>query len=159
MERPFMRIVLAAAISALLIASGQVLAQGSTSAATVATKTQEPYGAYLVDSEGMSLYLFKADMQGKKSTCYDACAKAWPPLLTEGEPQVDGKADKALLDTIERKDGSTQVTYNGWPLYYYVKDKEPGDTKGQDVKGFGAEWYLLTPQGKAVHAEGHGSES
>lgn len=154
MERSVMRIVFTAAIAALVLASTQVVAQDT---ATVSTATKDPYGAYLVDSEDMSLYLFKADMQGTKSACYDACAKAWPPLLTEGKPQASGKADKSLLATIERKDGSTQVTYNGWPLYYFVKDKQPGDTNGQDIEGFGAEWYLLTPEGQAVHAEEGGS--
>ena len=46
-----------------------------------------------------------------------------------------------------------QVTYNGWPLYYFIKDKAPGDTMGQDVKGFGAEWYLVMPSGKEVHSK------
>lgn len=145
---------------AVLAGSGLVAAQDDTAAvdtATVATAEQQPYGAYLVDAAGMSLYLFKADAKAKGSTCYDACAKAWPPLLTDGEPMVNGMAKQDLLGTIERKNGSTQVTYNGWPLYYFVKDDEPGDTQGQDIKGFGAEWYLVTPKGKTVHLEEHES--
>ncbi|HET7369745.1 MAG TPA: hypothetical protein VFK45_02780 [Gammaproteobacteria bacterium] len=46
-----------------------------------------------------------------------------------------------------------QVTYNGWPLYYYAGDKKPGDTRGQDKKGFGAEWYLISPEGHIIRAE------
>lgn len=158
MKRPLLYIVRATAILTLLVAAGQVAAQEETAAvdkATVSTAEQQPYGAYLVDSAGWSLYLFKADVQGKKSTCYNACAQVWPPLLTEGEPQVSQEAKEALLGTIERKNGSTQVTYNGWPLYYFAKDDEPGETKGQDIAGFGAEWYLVTPQGKPAHEEGH----
>ena len=59
-----------------------------------------------------------------------------------------------LLGTVERRDGAKQVTYNGWPLYYYARDQNPGDTNGQDVEGFGAEWYLVTPDGNPVRNEG-----
>lgn len=138
-----------------------VVAQEDTAAvdtATVATAEQQPYGTYLVDAAGMSLYLFMADDKAEGSTCYDACAKAWPPLLTDGEPMVDGMAKAELLGTIQRKNGATQVTYNGWPLYYFVKDDEPGDAMGQDIKGFGAEWYLVTPQGEPLRTEEHGAE-
>jgi len=58
-----------------------------------------------------------------------------------------------LLGTVQRRDGAMQVTYNGWPLYYYARDQNPGDTNGQDVEGFGGEWYLVTPEG---HPVGHG---
>lgn len=121
--------------------------------ATVTTAKQDPYGVYLVDAAGMSLYLFKADTQGQGSTCYDACAEIWPPLLTKGSPEAGGKAKPDLLGTIKRKNGATQVTYNGWPLYYFAKDDEPGDTRGQDVHGFGGEWYLVAPDGTVIHAE------
>lgn len=58
--------------------------------------------------------------------------------------------DTAKLSTTKRKDGSTQVTYNGWPLYYFAKDQTPGEITGQDVEGFGAEWYLVSPDGEKV---------
>jgi predicted lipoprotein with Yx(FWY)xxD motif len=178
-----MRNFQATAVLALLVASGQAAAQ-----AAVSTAEKQPYGAYLVDAAGTSLYLSKADIPGKKSTCYGACAEVWLPFLTQSKPQVseeadksllgtierkDGsiqvtydtdktqaskEADKALLGTIERKNGSMQVTYNGWPLYYFLKDVGPGDTRGQGVNGFGAEWYLVTIQGKPVHADGHEQE-
>jgi predicted lipoprotein with Yx(FWY)xxD motif len=113
-----------------------------------ATKVQtDADGKFLTDAEGMSLYLFEADSENT-SACYDACAEAWPPLLTEGAPTADGQVDAAKLSTVERKDGSTQVTYGGWPLYYFAKDQAPGDIKGQDVEGFGAEWYLVSPGGE-----------
>lgn len=148
--------ILGVAVAALMLAAGQAWAGGT---ATVSTATKSPYGTYLVDAEGMSLYLFKADVQGEKSVCYDKCAKFWPPLLTEGEPMAAGEAMAGMLGTIERKDGSMQVTYNGWPLYYFIKDKAPGDTKGQDVHGFGGGWYLVSPQGEAIHAEASGGGS
>ncbi|WP_417565301.1 hypothetical protein [Marinobacter sp.] len=120
--------------------------------ATVTLAEQSPFGAYLADSQGRSLYLFEADEAGK-STCHDACANAWPPFTTNGKPQAGEGIDGDALGTLERVDGTKQVTYHGWPLYYFIKDQAPGDTKGQDIKGFGAEWYLVTPDGEKVHAE------
>ncbi|MGH6943860.1 MAG: COG4315 family predicted lipoprotein [Geminicoccaceae bacterium] len=113
---------------------------------------QGPYGEHLADAKGMSVYLFEADSK-LSSTCYDACAKAWPPLLAKAEPTAGQGVDKSMLATFKRKDGATQVAYNGSPLYHFVKDKQPGDTKGQDVKGFGAEWYLVSAEGKTVEEE------
>lgn len=123
--------------------------------ATVTVTQMEPYGQYLADADGRALYLFVADADAEGSTCYDACAEAWPPFLaSEGSPMARGAAQEALLGTIERNDGTMQVTYNGWPLYYFVQDQGANQPQGQDVMGFGAEWYLLTPQGEEVHAEG-----
>lgn len=131
-------------------------------AAQLTIETHDEYGAFLTDAEGRALYMFKADSQGE-TTCYDACAEAWPPLTTRGEPvAADPNVQEDLIGTIERTDGTTQVTYDGWPLYYYVRDTGPGDVEGQDVMGFGAEWYLVSPQGKVIegeHEEHGGTES
>ena len=127
----------------------------TTEAAKVTVEESEQYGPYLADADGRALYLFTADQQGSSDTaaqsnCYDACAEAWPPLLTEGEPQAGEQVDASMLGTIERRGGAMQVTYNGWPLYYYVQDQGPGEATGQDVHGFGGEWYLVTPSGEKV---------
>ena len=104
-------------------------------------------GTILVDSEGRTLYDFHKD-KGSASSCYGACAAAWPPLLTEGNPQAQGAAQRSMLGTTERKDGTVQVTYNGWPLYTYVADQSPGEANGNDIDEFGAEWYALQPNGQ-----------
>jgi predicted lipoprotein with Yx(FWY)xxD motif len=104
-------------------------------------------GTVLVTFEGMTLYDFHKD-QGGESSCYDACAAAWPPLLTEGNPQAQGAAERSMLGTTERKDGTVQVTYNGWPLYTYAGDQAPGEANGNDIDQFGAEWYALQPSGQ-----------
>ncbi len=104
-------------------------------------------GTILVDSKGLTLYDFHKD-KGSKSACYDACAAAWPPLLTEGDPQAQGAADRSMLGTTRRKDGTVQVTYNGWPLYTYAGDQNPGEANGNDIDEFGAEWYALQPNGQ-----------
>ncbi len=120
---------------------------------TVAVAENEEYGSVLVDSEGMSLYLFTNDPENT-SNCYDDCATAWPPLLTEGDPVAGESVDGSLLGTTERDDGSMQVTYNGWPLYYFAQDQAAGDTEGQ---GVGDVWYLLTPEGEGIGMESMGS--
>jgi predicted lipoprotein with Yx(FWY)xxD motif len=100
-------------------------------------------GTIVVDGKGMTLYMFGKD-KGGKSSCDGACATAWPPLLTSGKPMPGSGVKESLLGTTRRSDGSTQVTYNNWPLYYFVKDKAPGETAGQNVDAFGAEWYVLS---------------
>jgi predicted lipoprotein with Yx(FWY)xxD motif len=106
-------------------------------------------GQILVDEEGMTLYYFQKDQKGSgKSKCEGACAEAWPPLITEGEPEAMAGVKAAMLGTIEREDGTTQVTYAGWPLYTFVEDKKPGEDNGTDSKAFGAAWYPLHSNGK-----------
>lgn len=104
-------------------------------------------GLVLVDSKGYTLYDFHKD-KGTMSSCYGACARVWPPLLTEGEAHPSNGAQKSLLGTTKRRDGTTQVTYAGHPLYTYVVDKKPGEANGNDFSAFGAEWYALTENGE-----------
>lgn len=109
------------------------------------------FGQILVDGQGRALYLFAAD-KTKDSTCYDACATAWPPLLVEKGTAIDAMhgATTSLAGTIARKDGTVQVTYNGHPLYYFVGDKKPGEIECQAVVNFGAAWYVVDPNGNAI---------
>jgi predicted lipoprotein with Yx(FWY)xxD motif len=119
-----------------------------TGAATVEVSESAEFGPILVDGEGMSLYLFTNDTQNSgTSTCADDCLAEWPPLLSDGDPVAGEGVDAAMLGTITRDDGTTQVTYNGWPLYYFADDTAPGDTNGQ---GLGDVWFLVTPDGEAV---------
>lgn len=120
---------------------------GSGGAGVVSAAEVGDLGTILVDSEGRTLYDFHKD-NGSKSACYGSCAGAWPPLLTEGDPKAEGGAQAGMLGTTKRKDGTTQVTYNGWPLYTYVGDQSPGEANGNDIDQFGAEWYALQPDGQ-----------
>ena len=114
--------------------------------ASLATATDDDHGEFLVDSDGFTLYLYTPDAQGE-STCYDTCATAWPPMLTDSaEVEAGGNVDASLIGTVERTDGTMQVTYNKWPLYYYADDDEPGETEGQSVQNV---WYLVAPNGDA----------
>lgn len=119
----------------------------ATSAATTIDTAKNPdLGTILVDSKGNTLYLFKKD-KGGKSSCYGACAVAWPPVATTGDAKAGSGVQASLLGTTTRTDGSTQVTYNDWPLYLYQGDSKPGDTNGNDFSQFGAQWYAVTPAG------------
>lgn len=101
-------------------------------------------GSILVDGKGITLYLFTKDTPNA-SNCTGQCLAAWPPLL--GKPTAGKGVDAAKLGSFTRADGSTQASYNGWPLYYWEQDTKPGDVTGQDVnKG----WYVLNRDGTAV---------
>lgn len=115
--------------------------------AVVSLASSPKLGMILVDSNGMTLYDFHKD-KGTTSSCYGACAEGWPPLTTEGEPQVGNGASSSQLGTTERKDGTMQVTYAGHPLYTFVGDKGPGEANGNDVSAFGAQWYALKGNGE-----------
>ena len=119
----------------------------ATGAAVVTVATTPKLGKVIVDSKGFTLYDFHKD-KGTTSSCYGGCAQVWPPLETSGAPQAGEGAIASKLGTTSRKDGTTQVTYAGHPLYTYVADKKPGDTTGNDFTSFGAQWYALEPSGK-----------
>jgi predicted lipoprotein with Yx(FWY)xxD motif len=100
-------------------------------------------GSVLTDDQGRVLYMFNPDNRGA-SVCYDECAAVWPPALTVGAPTAGTGADASLLGTTKRTDGSTQVTYNKYPLYTFTFDAKAGDTNGQAVKSI---WWVLNPAG------------
>jgi len=104
----------------------------------------EQLGSYLTDAAGMTLYTFAIDVPGT-SNCYDGCAAAWPPLLIEeGVGMEAAEGISGELGTTSRTDDTLQVTYNGWPLYYWINDEVPGDTLGHNVNNVWAVAYPST---------------
>ncbi len=103
-------------------------------------------GAFLVAANGMTLYLLTTDPAGA-SNCTGGCANNWPPLTVTGQPSARTGVNASLLGTTMRADGSTQVTYNGHPLYYYRGDSTPGDQNGE---GAGGVWYVVSASGDAI---------
>ncbi len=86
---------------------------------------------------GHTLYVFDGDLSAPgASACNGGCAGVWPPLLyTDGVPSgLPG------LGGIVRADGTSQVSYQGRPLYFFSGDTAPGDTLGQ---GLGNQWWLV----------------
>ncbi len=118
----------------------------------VATGTVSGLGTVLVAGNGFTLYMFVPDKRSGVSTCYNACATAWPPLLLTGTdaPIYGPGVNPNLLGTTKRTDGTVQVTYNGWPLYLWVTDSEPGQATGQAVNNNGGLWYVLNPKGQVI---------
>lgn len=124
-------------------ASGK--SEAAAGQATVMVSTTA-LGDTLVDGSGRAVYLFDNDSDGT-SACYDQCATSWPPLVVQGEPVAGEGADVARLGTIERTDGTMQVTYAGHPLYHFAGDENPGDVNGH---GLNDVWWLVRPDGTAI---------
>jgi predicted lipoprotein with Yx(FWY)xxD motif len=131
----------------------QSTAASTTAAAgpgvAVATKHAKLGMILAAGPKHLTVYMFEAD-KGTTSSCNAACAKVWPPVTTAGKPAVSGGAVAADLGTAMRADGTEQVTYKGHPLYFYDDDKDSGDAYGQGSKAFGADWYVLKPDGNKV---------
>ncbi|WP_109507547.1 hypothetical protein [Nocardioides speluncae] len=106
------------------------------------------FGSMLFDGGGQAIYLFDVESTSKPA-CYDACAEAWPPVLTEGKPVAGAGVRAPLLGTTKRTDGTVQVTYNDHPLYYYAHEGR-GEVKCHDVFLNGGNWYVVQPNGDAA---------
>ncbi len=118
------------------------LTGGLPTAAIIMTAESNELGTYLTDAAGMTLYTFSIDVPGT-SNCYDRCAINWPPLLIEdGASLTASNGISGELGTTKREDDTIQVTYNGWPLYYWINDEAPGDTTGHNV---GNVWAVAYP--------------
>lgn len=121
----------------------------SASARTVIRTGSGDDGTFLTDGSGRALYLWAADGRNM-STCTSVCASEWPPLTATGTPTVSGDGLAADVGTITRADGSKQVTYHGHALYYYAGDSSAGQTNGQGSGSFGADWWLVAPNGTKI---------
>ncbi len=103
------------------------------------------YGRMLFDDDGQAIYIWERETSAKPR-CYDECAEAWPPVLTDGVPVAAGKVAQGKLGTTKRSGGATQVTYNGHPLYYYA-DEDPGEVRCHNVSTHGGLWWVIKPNG------------
>lgn len=119
-------------------ANGTAAATGGT---TVMIASGGSLGQILTDTNGMTLYTFKNDVANSGKSAAESLAGAWPPLTASGTPTKPTGLSGDLA-VITRNDGKTQVTYKGLPLYFFVNDKKPGDTNGQNVGGV---WFVAQP--------------
>ena len=145
------RLVLLLAVALVsAVAAGAALAGGTAGHKTVTVKlvTTADFGKVLATSRGLTLYHYTDEIRGKVD-CKGACAKLWPPLLVKAgtKPSAGVGLTASKLGTLRRPDGGTQVTYNGWPLYFFAGDSAPGDTNGE---GQGGVWYVLDPTGNPI---------
>jgi len=119
-------------------------------AATVKVEKSGKFGMILVGSNGRTLYRYTLDRKGVNRCSSNAtCNKYWPPLLVKPAvtPTVGSGAKAGLVGTIKAAHGLRQVTYAGFPLYFFAGDKQAGQTTGQ---GFESHWYVVSTAGAFV---------
>jgi len=120
----------------------------------------EVLGSYLADAQGRTLYIV-VDEDDQSVACAGECADAWPPFTLESidgmmgdsmssEEMAMAAIDPDLVGTVARDDGTTQLTYQGHALYYFVGDEEPGEVNCQAIENFGGTWYVVAPTGEIV---------
>ncbi len=112
---------------------------------TTITSGDSEFGPMLFNDKGQAIYIWELE-ESANAECYGDCAEAWPPVLTDGTPHATGSVIDDLLGTTTRTDGSTQVTYNGHPLYYYAHEGA-GEVKCHNVSTHGGLWWVIQPNG------------
>jgi predicted lipoprotein with Yx(FWY)xxD motif len=144
------RLLVPAAMLVATLAAMVATSHASTSSARAQVKvSQTKLGRIIVNAQGRTLYMFAADKHGK-SACYGTCATFWPPLLTSTTHIAATGLKASLLGTTKRTGGKLQITYNGHPLYLFLKDTKPGQTTGQGLNASGGLWWVLSPAGAAI---------
>jgi predicted lipoprotein with Yx(FWY)xxD motif len=108
-------------------------------------------GRILVDGDGLSLYMFVPD-RPNVSNCEGQCLVAWPPVLlpagkTLSDIDLGDGLRRVSLGIAMRENGTRQITYNGWPLYYWFRDTKPGDVLGQWVNNI---WFVINDTGVPI---------
>ena len=143
-----MRFLALATLVLAVAASG--VANASADARATLTVRSSSYGAILFDGRGRALYAFTRDRRGGPSRCYGACARAWPVYFASDHLVAGKDVKRSLIGTVRRRDGRRQITYNGRPLYYYVRDTRAGQVTCQNVAEYGGTWLVVRPSGALV---------
>ena len=161
MRFAFFALLAAVAVTAAACSSGSSASSTSTSATvapagtgststssggagtlTVSSGSASSVGTVLTGPNGHTLYRLTTETGGQIK-CTGSCTSAWPPLtVTPGETPMLASGLKGTISTVMRPDGSTQVTYEGHPLYYYAADTSAGEAEGQGVGGV---WFAMVP--------------
>jgi predicted lipoprotein with Yx(FWY)xxD motif len=154
------RLVATAAALALLALLLVLPSAGKTAhaAGPIVSSASTSLGRVLVNAPGHTLYLFEKDKNGM-SACAGKCASFWPPLIAAAKPRAGAGVKAALLGTTKRADGRMQVTYNHHPVYTFVKDTKKGQTSGEAISAFGADWYAISPAGAKIGKSAAGAGS
>ena len=133
------------ALSLLLVATPTAPAAGAAERTKI-TVGGSAFGQMIWAPGRQAIYMFEND-ERDKSHCYGRCAKAWPPVLTQGPPKAGRGVDADLLGTTRRRNGDRQVTYAGRPLYTYAHEGR-GEVFCHDVRLNGGYWWVLDPEGE-----------
>jgi predicted lipoprotein with Yx(FWY)xxD motif len=143
------KILILLAVAAVIPVPGAA-GGGDAQQASQALKVRSTrYGPILFDGRDRVLYAFDRDKRGGKSTCYGGCAAAWPVYFAKGKVTAMRGVKQSMIGTVRRRDGRRQVTYNGWPLYYYAHEG-PREVKCQNVDNYGGLWLVVKPNGRLV---------
>jgi predicted lipoprotein with Yx(FWY)xxD motif len=118
---------------------------GPAHAGVVIAVGASPYGPVLFDGTGRAVYTFGAERTSTPA-CYDDCARSWPPVLTTGRPTAAVGVHQGVLGLTKRADGTTQATYGGQPLYFYVHDGRH-QVLCHNVVEFGGRWLAISATG------------
>ncbi len=154
-RRPF-HLGLCLGLGAMLAACGSgavttLPSPPTTDAQLTLTVQRSPAGRILATGTGATLYDFGPDTRNRSTCLNDGCVYQWPPLIVHGPILVGPGVNRALVGTLHRPGGSTQLSYNGHPLYTYVLDARPGMITGQAIDQDGGPWYVLNPAGNEIH--------
>jgi predicted lipoprotein with Yx(FWY)xxD motif len=137
-------------LALLVAAAAMFVPAAEADQATLSLKVRKTrYGSILFDGRDRVLYGFTRDRRGGASRCYGACAAAWPVYFSRGKVHALVGVKQSLIGTVRRPNGRLQVTYNGWPLYFYAHEG-PREVKCQNVSEFGGLWLVVRPNGKLV---------
>ena len=152
-------LVLAALAAAVIVpATGTASSQAAPSVAQAREETTPSptlkvrttrFGKILFAGNGRVLYGFTRDRRNGPSQCYGDCAAAWPVYFAKGVLRAGTGVKQSLIGSVRRRDGRRQVTYNGWPLYYYAHEKA-GEVRCQNVATHGGTWLVVRPSGALV---------
>jgi predicted lipoprotein with Yx(FWY)xxD motif len=146
----FVALALAAAtLVAAIFGDASSAAAQKASKGTLISIHKTALGKVLADARGRTLYLFEKDKRGM-SSCDGACVAYWPAVRTTARPRAGVGVRASLLGMTKRADGGRQVTYAGHPLYTFIADSKPGQTKGQGLTDFGAEWDVIAANGRPI---------
>ena len=148
MRLRMLMLVVLLSIAAGLLAAPAMTDNSSAAARPTLTVVGSDFGRVLFDGSNRALYAFTRDTRSR-STCYGACAAAWPPYIVRGELRAGPGTQRSLLGTTRRRDRRRQLTYAGRPLYYYVADPV-GEIRCQNVREFGGLWLVVRPSGALV---------
>ena len=121
-----------------------------TATVTLNTATKSPFGTYVTDGSGRAVYILEGTRGGSGiNRCSGMCLNVWPPMPAPPLPTGGSGISPPGVRTTSGYRG-TQMSYSGWPLYYYHHDAAPGDTTGQGVRDQWGTWYLLAPSGEPI---------
>jgi predicted lipoprotein with Yx(FWY)xxD motif len=151
-------LVILAAVAGAVVVFLLLGRHSSSGGAHVATAPRAPavnvahskLGRILVDQNGRTLYLFLEDRHGR-TTCFDSCARVWPPMLVSGRPRLGPGVSAQKVSTTPRPAHRSQLVYNGHPLYTNEGDTRPGQTAGE---GFFGTWFVVSPAGRLITTPG-----